>query len=190
MAVSEGSREQLSVLMVCTGNICRSPAAERLARHHWGADELTVTSAGTGALVGQPINLSMRHLLLLDAVDTDDFEARMLTEPMVRDAELVLGMAIRHRQAVVQLHPPALRRTFTLLEFARLAEAAAPSLTGPTQVKRLHEILATVPDHRVAGRPVTDDIVDPYGHGTDVYDKSHAAIKGAVLAIGRALTPR
>ncbi len=177
--------------MVCTGNICRSPAAERLARHHWGGDgTIEVTSAGIGPLVDEPINLSMRHLLLLDAVDTDDFAARLLLEPMVRRADLILGMSARHRKAAISLHPPAERRTFTLLEFARIAEAAGESLTGSTPAERLLEIVNAAPAHRVLHKGGENDIVDPYGHGTEVYEESYAAIKEAVLTIGRALTSR
>ena len=144
MGTIEEPREHASVLMVCTGNICRSPAAERLARHHWGTKgDITVTSAGTGALVGEPINLSMRHLMLKDALDTVDFAARRLTAKLVDEADVVLGMTGRHRKKAMSAHPAALRKTFTLREFARLAEAAAGNLTGDSPAVRLREIVGT-----------------------------------------------
>ena len=109
------------VLVVCTGNICRSPAGERLLRHSWPA-VLTVTSAGTYGVVGHPVEPSMARLLQGDGVDVSGFAARRLTEGMIAAADLVLTMETGHRTAVVQAHPQALTRTFTLREFAHLLE--------------------------------------------------------------------
>ncbi|GMA87571.1 hypothetical protein GCM10025868_28210 [Angustibacter aerolatus] len=43
------------VLVVCTGNVCRSPLVERLLRQRLGTDAVDVSSAGTQALVGEPM---------------------------------------------------------------------------------------------------------------------------------------
>jgi protein-tyrosine phosphatase len=184
----EESREHASVLMVCTGNICRSPAAERLARHHWGSHgDITVTSAGTGALVGEPINLSMRHLMLLDALDTVDFAARHLTSQLVAGSDVILGMTTRHRKGAISMDPASLRKTFTLMEFARIAEAAARDLRTETPADRLREIVEVAHLHRAPGEGDEINIRDPFGHGTEVYEMSYGAIKQSVLTVSRVI---
>ncbi|MEI2828096.1 MAG: hypothetical protein V9F04_18075 [Dermatophilaceae bacterium] len=107
------------VLVVCTGNICRSPAGERLLRHLLPRDRgIEVTSAGTYAVVGHPIEPSMARLLTADGVDVSGFAARRLTETLVAATDLVLTMETGHRTAVVHappagprpdLHPPRIR---------------------------------------------------------------------------------
>ena len=86
------------VLFVCTGNVCRSPAAERLVRRGIdvavggiaGLSGVTVSSAGTWALVGEPISPPMAALIAGDGADAKGFAARQLT------ADIVRGRGPRH----------------------------------------------------------------------------------------------
>lgn len=177
------------VLVVCTGNICRSPAGERLLRHSLPG-VLTVTSAGTYGVVGHPVEPSMARLLQADGVDVSGFAARRLTEGMIAGADLVLTMEASHRTAVVQTHPQALARTFTLREFAHLldvcreADPAAYLLavgTEPTaQLRALTQLAADTRSRRL-GTPCPDpDIDDPYRRGDEAYGRAYAAIRAAV----------
>src|SRR6266516_3236405 len=93
------------VLVVCAGNVCRSPLAERLIRARLAA------ALGGGA-------------------DPDGFRARAVSADLVAGADLVLTATREHRAAVVRLHPPAHRYTFTVREFGRLA-AAIPAGERP-----------------------------------------------------------
>ncbi|MGN6413390.1 arsenate reductase/protein-tyrosine-phosphatase family protein [Flexivirga sp.] len=63
------------VLVVCTGNVCRSPYVEFTLRHALDA-VLRIGSAGTDALVGEPVDPGCAELLAAKGVDTDDFAAR------------------------------------------------------------------------------------------------------------------
>ena len=185
-----GDGGRFSVLMVCTGNICRSPAAERLALSRWGlGSEAQFSSAGVRGVVGEPVQITMAHLLEMSGAYSGEFEARQLAETHLRDADLVLGMSRRHRSAVLSLHPAATRRTFTLREFARLAAAAAPELTaGAPPVQRLRELVALAPGRRGPGHdPADDDIPDPFGLTADVYEASFASIRESVDAVAAAL---
>lgn len=65
----------------------------------------------------------MARLLAADGIDTSGFAARRLTETLAAATDLVLTMETGHRTAVVQAHPQALARTFTLREFAHLVAA-------------------------------------------------------------------
>jgi protein-tyrosine phosphatase len=72
-----------TILAVCTGNICRSPAVEHLLAHQLGPT-VSVSSAGTHALVGHPISEPMAALLQRVGVEPQPFEARRLSEHMLK----------------------------------------------------------------------------------------------------------
>lgn len=115
--------EPLQVLFVCTGNICRSPAAERLAAYAWNGLPVDFGSAGTRAVTGAGIHARTALALERRGVSSSGHVARDLSEDLVRDADLVLTMTRSHRSDVVRLQPAAVSRTFTLTEAARLSVA-------------------------------------------------------------------
>ena len=114
------SAEVFRVLHVCTGNICRSPMAERLTRggleQRLGADaaRFVVESAGTWGHSGAPMEPYAAATLEGYGLDGSDFRARALVDQHVADADLVLTATREHRAAAVVLHPRAASRTFTL----------------------------------------------------------------------------
>ena len=115
----------IRILTVCTGNICRSPVAERLLQA--GLDQVKpgafrVRSAGTRAMVGDPVQPLSAGIISTYGGTPEGFAARQLTPAILRDADLVLTMAARHRGEVLQLDPSLLKRTFTIREFARMLE--------------------------------------------------------------------
>src|SRR5690625_898724 len=116
------SGDDFTLLIVCTGNICRSPAIERLFRSAFQPGSgIQVHSAGTGALVGQSIQPPMEALLEARGVDPSGFTARAVDERMIDGADLILTATRSHRSDVVDRVPGAVRRTFTLREFARMS---------------------------------------------------------------------
>jgi len=193
MRRTDGRTSDFGVLVVCTGNICRSPAGERLLRHTLSATRVDVTSAGTHAVVGHPVEPSMARLLSADGIDASGFAARGLTERLVRDADLVLTMETGHRSAVVQTHPQALGRAFTLREFAYLLEAcrdADPTAylqdkgTDPgARLRALVELATDSRARRLSPPCPAPDIEDPYRRGDEAYQLAYAAIRAAADAI-------
>lgn len=174
------------ILTVCTGNICRSPVAERLLQAALG-DGVQIRSAGVRALVGAPIDPAMVTLLDGQGVRADGFAARRLAPAEVRGAGLVLAMTRAHRAQIVEAVPSALRRCFTLLEFARIAGSpdlpAAPA--GPPGV-RMPALVALAGRHRGAGgAPDDEDVPDPYGRGTAAFEHAYALIRDAVQDIAQ-----
>ncbi len=123
-----------SILTVCTGNVCRSPAVERLLASKLGPT-VSVASAGTHALVGHPISEPMAVLLRNSGVEDVPFEARRLSEQMLREADLVLPLTRAQRSLVVELWPAAVRRTFTLARI-RSATAVGRSIQPSQPVRR------------------------------------------------------
>jgi protein-tyrosine phosphatase len=185
------------LLMVCTGNICRSPLAAELVR---SATRAAVESYGTSALVGEAPPRPTLDAAESLGLDLSSHRARQLTAEAVGPAPLVLALAREHRRAVVSMVPRANRSTFTLREFARLTrlvdpdEAARAIASAPDLSGRLHRIVALAAARRGSGTLVTadeDDVVDPFGLGPDVYARSTAQIVDATndvaAYLGRAL---
>ena len=105
-------------------------------------------STGEG-MPAEALALAERH----GVPDAAAHVARLLDESLIREADLVLGLAREHRRAVVELVPAATRKTFTLREFAHLAASvtdadladaasspfAEPVEANPTLDARLRE---------------------------------------------------
>jgi protein-tyrosine phosphatase len=173
--------DTFSILTVCTGNVCRSPAVERLLANKLGPT-VQVASAGTHALVGHPISEPMTALLRESGIEDQPFEARRLSDQMLKQAHLVLPLTRAQRGLVVELWPAAVRRTFTLREFARLLGWIDPSaLPAGTPAERLRSAipLAAAERGRERTSPTEDDVVDPYRLGDEVYADSFVQMTSA-----------
>lgn len=145
--------EPLNVLFVCTANICRSPFMEQTARELAGDAKITFASTGTHGLTGHPMEKEMQATLA--AIDPA-FRSRPLSRDLVDWADLILTAESSHRAFVMEEHPRALRKVFTLGQFARVAQAA-PELRG-------RDLIAAAGERRTPPLP-EDDIDDPYRRG-------------------------
>ena len=184
------SENVFSILTVCTGNICRSPAVERLLASTLGPT-VNVASAGTHALVGHPISEPMAALLRNGGIQERPFAARRLSEQLLKEADLVLPLTRAQRGLVVELWPGAVRRTFTLREFARLLSWLDPSaIPAGTPAERLRAALPLAAGERGRERtsPNEDDVVDPFRLNDEVYAASFRQISSAVQVIIRYAT--
>lgn len=194
------------VLAVCSGNVCRSPAVERLLAARLGAayrkpavpgarrrlvPGVEVASAGTGAVAGMPMTDHMARLLVEHGGDPTGFVARQVTPGMLRQSDLVLALTAQHRSQVVRLEPHAAVRTFTVRELARLLldlEPADLPGTGATTADRLRAIvpLAAARRREVPPQPADDDVFDPYLGTEATYRAAFALLAPAVLEIAAA----
>lgn len=196
----------MHVLVVCTGNICRSPAVERLLAHELaatypggppGADGgVEISSAGTYASVGATMTREMAALVRGAGADPDRFVARQVTAQLVARADVVLALTRDHRSELVQLHPPALRRSFTLRELARLLERVDPARLAEAGDSTAARLRAAVP-LAAASRggpplkhPEDDDVPDPYLRGDAVYRDAFGKLAPAVRTIASVVRPR
>jgi protein-tyrosine-phosphatase len=107
-----------SVLVVCTGNSCRSPMAQYMLADMLKGTPALVDSAGTDAPVGSPAAANAVEVMRDAGIDLTQHRARQLSPEMVEAADLVLVMDDYHRQRVVELVPDAAGRTRLLLSFA------------------------------------------------------------------------
>lgn len=138
------------VLLVCTGNICRSPLAEAMMRRElekYPDREIAVRSAGTGAWEGAPASEGAYLVALEQGLDLSDHRAALLTKELVREADLIFTMARHHRVRVHELGGEG--RTYLLGEYA--------GLTGPEA-----------------------EISDPFGSDLEVYRDTYEELAGLV----------
>jgi low molecular weight protein-tyrosine phosphatase len=178
----QAPKDTFRILAVCTGNVCRSPAVERLLANQLGP-MVSVSSAGTHALVGHPISEPMATLLRQRGIEAEPFKARLVSVQMLKEADLILSMTRAQRGLIVELWPAAVRRAFTLREFARLLTLVDPSTLPPgTLLDRLPKAipLAAAERGRSPVAPEEDDVVDPFRLADDVYAKSFEQMRSAI----------
>jgi protein-tyrosine phosphatase len=106
------------VLIVCTGNTCRSPLAVGALVQELGAEgaRVEVSSAGTGAWDGEPATASSIQVAAREGVDLSAHRSRRATPALLRQADLVLVMERSHLEAVRNLGADP-GRTFVISEW-------------------------------------------------------------------------
>jgi protein-tyrosine phosphatase len=187
-----------SILVICTGNICRSPMAEgflrRLLEARSEGERIDVSSAGTSGWDGSPAMPESVEAAGGRHTDITEHRARRLSRGMVESADLILGMTGEHRDRAGWMVPEAASRSFTLKELVRLLEALPPETDGGSG---LRERIAAADELRrsgFTGNPKDDDVIDPLGLPASTYravaweldDWSERLVRGL---LGRAEEP-
>ena len=143
----------MRVLIVCTGNTCRSPLAAVALLDELGPDRerVEVSSAGTAAWEGQPASATTIELAALEGYDLVPHRSRRVTPALARAADLILVMEREHARAVQAL-------------------GADPERT---------HVLSEWPDPGEPGLPVSD----PFGASREAYEECWRRIRRHVQRI-------
>jgi protein-tyrosine phosphatase len=105
------------ILIVCVGNICRSPMAEAVLKHALAPRGITVASAGLGALVDYPADAHAVTLMQQRDLDITAHRAQQLNEALLAETDLVLVMEKAHKRAIEQNEPTARGKIYRLGEW-------------------------------------------------------------------------
>ena len=131
------------ILVVCIGNICRSPTAEALIHARYHSRGIQTSSAGLGAMVGKPMDASALAMLqghaddfsgdarlALDAWLERGHVARQLDDGILAQHDLVLVMEDKHLKTIQTRHPQASGKTFLLGKWLDNVEIPDPYKQG------------------------------------------------------------
>lgn len=166
----------IRVLFVCTANICRSAFAEVYATSR-GAADLEFRSAGTWGHPAEAIDPPMARRLAERGLDAASFRSHAVTADDLAWADVVLTMQESHREFLLDDHPAALTKVFTLGHF--VDRAAESNLRG-------RDLLADLARHRGGVHP-DQDVRDPYGRGDSAAGTTADRLVGLVDATIAAL---
>lgn len=160
-----------SILVVCTGNVCRSPLGEGFLRRalqaRLGDAAPEVRSAGTAGWEGSGATPESVEAGAERGIDVGRHAARRLRPAMLEGTDLVVTMTTAHRDEVRAMSPDAASRTFTLKELTRLAETLPVPRVGEGLPARVAAADAT--RRHGAAAPSDDDVIDPLGMPLGTY---------------------
>lgn len=105
-----------SILLVCRGNICRSPMAEGFFSHQLNnhQSQIVVSSAGLTALVNEPADQHAQSVMQEHNINILKHRARQLTASLVRHTNLIIVMSQSQLQMLTQQFPAAKGKTFII----------------------------------------------------------------------------
>lgn len=154
--LASSDEHPLSVLFVCTANVCRSPFMEFTARRMAGSS-LDVASTGTHVHPGSVFDKVIGQFLSEDVPEgwLKRFRSHPVSPELIEVADLVLTAESTHVEQLVNDNPRAFRKIFSLGQWA--ATVADSDLTG-------RALISWAGDNRAPGSP-EHDIPDPYRRG-------------------------
>ena len=156
------------VLVVCTGNVCRSPVAEAFLRaafvERMRSDAPEVASAGTMGWTGSGADPHSIQVAAEHGIDISGHRARVVDREDIARSTLILAMANEHVDTISSAAPSARSKTFTLKELVRLLEAL-PGTEGDAREPIVARVKAADELRRAgfAGDPHDEGIADPLG---------------------------
>lgn len=173
-----------SILVVCTGNICRSPVGEAVLKAQL-TGAVTVSSAGTHAAVGQAASPEAIEYVERKLGLALDHVAQQLTKQRAEASDLIVTMTTEHRAWVARAAPRTVRRTFTLREIEQIL-AQLPQHGAPQSLGQLVLSASTLRTGVFTGNEEIG-IPDPYGGPPDAYDESFQQVLTASTRLAASL---
>ncbi|MFC4335697.1 arsenate reductase/protein-tyrosine-phosphatase family protein [Salininema proteolyticum] len=174
----------LTVLHVCTGNICRSPMSERILDGLTG-DDVYNHGAGTSPYhEGEDMQANSHAQLEERGYDVRRHHARALDRAAVEMSDLILVATDGHREFIASNFPEALDRTFLVRQIGAAAEGLrAPAGDAKARAKALME-------HARSAGNGEENLADPWGLGMATYERIADQLETALKPVARVLDTR
>ena len=163
-------------MMVCTGNICRSPMAEVMLRAEVearGCRDIEVASAGTWAGFGNPAQPEARDVMRAHGIDLEDHRSRPVDPEELAEADLVIAMTSVHARELRQLSEEVGTKMLLMKEFTEMEVGECPSSAVDDRLKTL--LAGKRPEARRAL-----DLDDPMGLPVFAYERAAKEIEVGV----------
>ena len=146
--------EARTILLVCTGNSCRSVMPAGLLKEALkGKDDYEIITAGVAAVKGMRPTFEAIHAMFEHKIDVTNHRSMPITDEMFNKADLILVMEKRHKEDILRRIPQAAQKTYLLSEFGRIDKE---------------------------DKLVDPDIPDPIGKSLEFYRKVFNIIKESV----------
>lgn len=117
-----------SVLLVCTGNSCRSIMAEGILKKYLkelGKGDIEVTSAGVHAIDGAGPTIETIEVAKKEGIDVSGLRSKALTDELVKKADLILVMTAYHMDEIIARWPDAAPKVHMIKQFGINSEEQA-----------------------------------------------------------------
>jgi protein-tyrosine phosphatase len=174
----------VSILVVCTANVARSPLAEVMLA---ASVDVEVVSGGTQAREGDTAAVRSQELAAARGLDLTEHRSKPVTPDTIDHADIVITMSERHRDHCGILVPGAGPKVFTLRELVRLlaaSDATTPATSPSALAERAHLARPAAPRSWRA-EDVHDPIQDPWPAWVTMGTELDELLKPLLTALGR-----
>ena len=130
-----------SILVVCAGNICRSPTAEYVLKSKLEGKNIQVSSAGLTALEGKPADATAKQIAAPFGINMDEHQGRQLNSSLIAQNSVILVMEQRHLTDLCSRYPEARGKTFLLGKWLNDAEIPDPYRQSDEAFQHVYELI-------------------------------------------------
>jgi protein-tyrosine-phosphatase len=152
-------------------------------------DHPEVASVGLGD-AGRPCPDEVLEVMTARGIDLSGHRSATLRAPMVDEADLVIGMSLRHVQESMLLAPSSWQRTFRLKELVRRGEYIGPRIPGQDLASWIHAAQGDRRRDSLANHSPEEDVADPFGGPFAGYEATGAELDDLTARVIALLWPR